>query len=53
MTAPTWTDSCAPDPEPTPDDDGPWCYYPDLDGQGADYKRLTTMTTVTLRGDHL
>ena len=24
-TTPVWTDSCAADPEPTPDDDGPWC----------------------------
>lgn len=27
MTAPTpaWSDSCAADPEPAPDDAGPWC----------------------------
>ena len=30
MTTPVWSDSCAADPEPTPDDDGPWCRTPGL-----------------------
>lgn len=39
--------------DPEPDDDGPWCYHPDLGGQGADDGRLATMTTIPLQGSYL
>ena len=46
---PTWLD-----PEPDDeDDDGPWCNYHDLGGQGANIVRLHTMTTVPIQGDVL
>jgi len=47
---PTW------DPEPDDDDeddDGPWCHYPDLDGQRANPYRLATMTTIRPTGEYL
>lgn len=40
------------DPEPD-DDDGPWCHYPDLGGQGLSVVRLHTMTTVTVSREYL
>lgn len=57
MTAVLWSTAELPgvhwDPEPDDEDDGPWCYYPDLSGQGANINRLATMTTITLSGDLL
>lgn len=57
MTATLWTTEGLPglafDPEPDDEDDGPWCYYPDLGGQGADAERLATMNTVALTGSYL
>lgn len=44
---PTW------DPEPDDEDDGPWCRYPDLWGQGANDHRLATMTTINPIGGYL
>lgn len=41
------------DPEPDDEDDGPWCYHPDLWGQGANDHRLATMTTINPIGSYL
>ena len=41
------------DPEPDEDDDGPWCYYPDISGQRATPEQLARMTTINLSGSYL
>ncbi|MGW2720818.1 hypothetical protein [Streptomyces sp. NPDC001492] len=42
------------DPEPPDDeDDGPWCRYPDLNGQRASLIALHTMTTIEPAGGFL
>lgn len=58
MTAPTptWSDSCAADPEPPPDDDdlAPWCKWPrDLFGQHASTDRLDAMTVLNINPEYL
>lgn len=61
MTAATalWTTEELPglafDPEPDDDeDDGePWCWHPDLHGQGLTPERLGTMTTITPNRSYL
>jgi hypothetical protein len=46
---PTWLD-----PEPDDEDDnGPWCFRPDLWGQHASEWRLATMTTINPIGGYL
>lgn len=45
---PTWLD-----PEPDDEDDGPWCYHPDLDRQGANPYRLAHLTTIKTNGNYL
>lgn len=49
MTTPVWSDSCAADPEPTPDDDGPWC----RPTPGLLPEQRSNIDTVTVNGDLL
>lgn len=58
MTAPAWSDSCAADPEPPPDDRdddlAPWCKWPrDLFGQHASTDRLDGMTVLNINPEYL
>lgn len=51
-----WTTDVLPglawDPEPEPDDDGPWC-RPDVWACGLTTQQMQAMTTVTLTGRYL
>lgn len=43
----TWSDSCAADPVPAPDDDGPWC------ASGLLPEQREHRTTLDVQGDLL
>lgn len=44
---PTWSDTCAVDPVPAPDDDGPWCTT------GLLPEQRSNIVTVTVNGELL